>query len=153
MGSRRITYLINRFHRRVYCRIKPNSKLCACNIKVDGSRHAYGIDSQMGKFLRSLERTVSADYHQPVHTVLLQDCSRPLLPFLRAHLFTPRRLKNRTSALDRIGNIPRRQINDFFIQQSLITLPDSSDSQTLAKSRTNNGTDCRIHSWRIASTG
>ncbi len=49
MGSGCIADLINGLHCRIDCRIKADGVIGTCNIQVNGSRKANGIDPQGGQ--------------------------------------------------------------------------------------------------------
>ena len=105
MGSRGVAYLVNRFHCRIHCRVKSNRIFCTGNVKIDGSRQANCIDSQVCQFLGTLKGTVSSDHYKPVNSIFLTDSRRLLLSFFCAHLVAARCLKDRAAALDGVGYI------------------------------------------------
>lgn len=89
-------------------------------------RNSHGIYSQVCQLLRTRKGAVSSDDYQSVNAIFFTNRCRLLLALLCAHLLTAGCLQNGTSSLDRVGYISCSQVNDFFIQKSLISFADTS---------------------------
>ena len=118
VGCGRITYLVDRFHRCIDCRIKSDRILSTRNIQINRPRNTDCVDAKIGQRSGSLERTISANHNQPVNLIFFTNRRCSLLSFLCAHLLTSCGLKNRSSTLNCIRNIPCSHINNIFIQKS-----------------------------------
>ena len=81
MGSRSISYLVNRFHSGVDCGIKTDGVIGTCNIEVNGTGKTDCVDAVSGQCLRAAVGTVAADNNQAVDTVLSADIRSDLLYF------------------------------------------------------------------------
>ena len=115
MGCGCITYLVNSFHSCIYSSIETDGVLGTCDIKVNSSRQANGIDSKVRKFLSTCEGTVSTDNNKAVDPMLSADLCSLLLSFLCSHLCTSGSIKNCSASLNRIGNVSCCHISDLFI--------------------------------------
>ena len=79
--GRGILNFINSLHCSVHCGIEADGVLSTCDIQVDGSGKADGVDAQSGQSLCSTIGTVTTDDNDTVDTVLFTDLSALLLSF------------------------------------------------------------------------
>ena len=115
MGGRGIPYLVDGLHCRVDGRVKANSIFRTGNIKINSPRNTDGVDSVSCQCLSASVRTVAADYHNTVNTVLSADFRSPLLHFFFLKLKTPCRTQDRSASLDDVGHVLLFHIYDLFV--------------------------------------
>ena len=121
MRSGSITNLVNSFHCCIYSCIKSDCIFCTGNIQVNGSRHTYGINSQICQFLSTCKGTVTADNNKSVNPVLSANLCCSFLTFFCTHFCTAGCIENGTALLNGIGNIHSRHINNFFVNETAVS--------------------------------
>ena len=151
MRCRCIADLIDRFHRCVNSRIKSDRVLRAGDIKIDGARKSDDVDAVCRELLSAAVGAVAADNDKALDTVLIAGISRVLLAFLCSHFRTARRIEDRAAALDCIRYILGMHLDKVLLHETVIASVDAVDLETLRKTSSDNGTDRRVHSRRIAS--
>ena len=146
-----ITDFVNSFHSCVNSCIETDCIFCAGNIKVDCARNTDYVDAFIGKLLSAAIGTVAADNYEAfdTHLVAYFDSSRDA--FRCTHLFAASCSKDCAALLDCIGNIGCFHFLDIFFHEACVSSLDTIDLESSGQTVTYNGTDCRIHTRRIAA--
>ena len=151
VGCRGVSHFIDRLHSRIDCGIKADRIVRTCDIKIDGTRKADGIDPQRRQLSRTAEGAVSADHNDTVNAMLLTDlCAKPLAFFCRK-FFTAGGIKDRAASVNGVGNAHTIHIYDLLLEKSCITTHDALDLEAFMDRCPNDRTDRCIHSRRISA--
>ena len=118
MGCGGIAYLIDGFHRSIDRGVKSNGIIGTGDIKVNGSRQTYGIDSKPRQFGSAIKGTITADDNQSFDAMFSAYLCPQLLSLFCTEFLTPRGIKDGSASLYDIRNTAAVHIHDFFLQKS-----------------------------------
>ena len=151
MAGSRIAQFVHRLDDRIERRIVADRSVRTAQVVIDRTRQADDRHIELlSENTGALQRTVPADHHQRIDTAALHILISPAAPFRGHKLLAAGRLQHRAALLDDIAHGIRLQVDDFVIDPSLITAPNTFYGIPVIDRRTRHGTDRGIHPGSIA---
>ena len=148
----RITQFVDDVQAGIYRRIETERVVGIFKVVVNRTGDTDGGNAVFAERFCALERSVAADYNQAFDTVFFQGIQRFLLTFYRQHFQTSCRSQTSTAALYDVGNATHFHLCYVIFNQTCVAALNSIYFHTEENTRTNNRTDCRVHTRSIAAT-
>ena len=147
-----LTKSVDSFHSCIYCRVKSDSIICICNVKVYSSRKTDNINTIFWKVLSSCKWSVTTDNDKCLYTKFLTDCCCLFLSLFLSELSTSRCKKECTTMLKFLWNIMESKKIHLSVKDTIISSSDPIYFISFRNTCTHYRTNCSIHSRSISST-
>src|SRR5262245_2750999 len=142
--------MIDRLDRHVDRAVAADGDVSAVEIIVDGGGDADHRKLVFADDMRTGLRTVSADHHQTVDTVLGEVVQRAALTGLLAKLFRASATQKRAADLDDAADVARSQRADVVVDEALPAMAHAVDGDVAVERAAGDGTDGGVHARSIA---
>ena len=153
MGLGRVTDHVDHLHDGIDGGIEADREVGTGDVVVDGAGDADAVDAFMRERLGAAEGTVTADDDDAFDTETAAHVRCLLLAAVGHEFHASGGAKDRTAALDDIGNAAQVHLRDVTGHQAFIAVVDADHTHIVLEAGTDDGTDCCIHARGVAAAG
>ena len=139
-------------HDGVQCCVIADRVIGTCQVVVDGAGYSHDGEIKLaGKLAGAAQRTVTANDHQRVDAMLLDDLISLFAAFHRLEILATGGLQDGTAMVHDAGNTLGLQVNDLIFYQTPVAAVDAFYLKSVVNCRSGDRADGSVHARRVAS--